>query len=292
MHEHSHRQETKGSGWRNRFLAIQHPTTWQHQGNKRAEATQGSCLADCGVLRLCCSLDARLPSQSVQPPVGRSGGSSAKISLSTTPWNHATPSSLPKETWLFYFPGQRGVWIIDLLLAGLTTEVWVCICCRDKSKEMAGWSGEHLTRALTMHLIYKQGEGLIYRPSVNTLVWLPPPVSWGNRLTGTGWEAEPRPIWLIVKDLRLRSFHTVQSASHWTANLIVKDTLPYNLWNGFVLKALSFVCSSSTFRLFLPSLGPLSASLFKPLLFFSWSGWFPLCDRTISPWLQLTETTL
>lgn len=76
----------------------------------------------------------------------------------------------------------------------------------------------------------------------------------------------------IIKDLQLRSFHTVQSASHWTANLILKDTLRYSLWTGFVLKVLSFVCNSSTFRLFLPSLGPLSASLFQPLFFFFWSG--------------------
>lgn len=94
----------------------------------------------------------------------------------------------------------------------------------------------------------------------------------------------------ISRDLRLRSFHTVQSASHWTANLILKDTVPYNLWNGFVLKVLSFVCNSSTFRLFLLSLGPLSASLFLPLFFFSWSGRLPLCDMTISLWLHLTET--
>lgn len=68
----------------------------------------------------------------------------------------------------------------------------------------------------------------------------------------------------IIKDLQLRSFHTVQSASCWAANLILKDTLHYSLWNSFVLKVLSFVCNSSTFRLFLPSLGLLSASLFSP----------------------------
>lgn len=96
----------------------------------------------------------------------------------------------------------------------------------------------------------------------------------------------------IIKDLQLRSFHTVQSASHWTANLILKDTMRYSLWTGFVLRVLSFVCNSSTFRLFLPSLGPLSASLFQPLFFSSWSGRFPLCDITIRLWLQVTETKL
>lgn len=47
----------------------------------------------------------------------------------------------------------------------------------------------------------------------------------------------------IIKDLQLRSFHTVQSASRWTANLILKDTLRYSLWTGFVLEVLSFVCN-------------------------------------------------
>lgn len=73
----------------------------------------------------------------------------------------------------------------------------------------------------------------------------------------------------IIKDLQLRSFHTVQSASCRTANLILKDTLRYCLWAGFVLKVLSFVYNSPTFRLFLPPLRLHSDSLFQPLFFFS-----------------------
>lgn len=110
---------------------------------------------------------------------------------------------------LFHFPGQRGVWIIDLLLAGLTTEVWVCICCRDKSKEMAEWLGEPLSRALTMHLIYKQGEGIMYGPSVNRLMWHPHTCLLGNQTnwhrlrnsTQTDFTGDFKQMWLWAEAL-------------------------------------------------------------------------------------------
>lgn len=114
---------------------------------------------------------------------------------------------------------------------------------------------------------------------------LPAVACWAYGNNAPKWAAAGQ----IIKDLQPRSFHTVRSASHWTANLILKDTLRYSLWTGFVLEVLSFVCNFPTFRLFLPSLGPLSCSLFQPLFFFSWSGSYPPCDVKIILWLQLTE---
>ena len=115
----------------------------------------------------CCSLAGHHFTQPVPSHAGRSGMSSAKIKcLSTMPWNHAALSSSSKAIHilelLFSWAKRRVSNRFALLLAALTTEVWACICCWDKSEEMAGWPGEHLSRALTVHLIYKQGEGLIF----------------------------------------------------------------------------------------------------------------------------------